>query len=164
MFPCIGIYAYYSDGRERYEKLKASDRPLTVVSSSPTISFPVRSPLSTTTRTDATVNLSQRNFPKLRFWFKRDYTKFTADKKSSDGITGLNQGTKPRGRVRLSENENVMNDFIELEDGTVVDGTTAESIRARFRDVFAEQKGAVERIHEAMPESWGQASDRKSVV
>jgi hypothetical protein len=51
-----------------------------------------------------------------------------------------------------------MNDFIELEDGTVVDGTTAESIRARFRDVFAEQKGAVERIQETMPESWGQAS------
>jgi len=51
-----------------------------------------------------------------------------------------------------------MNDFIELEDGIVVDGTTAESIRARFRDVFAEQKATVERIQEAMPESWGQAS------
>lgn len=51
-----------------------------------------------------------------------------------------------------------MNDFIELEDGTIVDGTTVESIRARFRDVFAEQKTTVERMQETMPESWGQAS------
>ena len=111
-----------------------------------------------TTHTNATVNLSQQNFPDIRFWFKRDYTKFTAAKKSNDGIMGLNQGTKPRGRVRLSENENVMNDFIELMDGTVVDGTTAESIRTHFHDVFAEQKAMVECIQEAMPESWGQAS------
>lgn len=40
----------------------------------------------------------------------------------------LNQGTKPQGRIRLSENENVVNDFIELEDGTIVD---------RFELVFA---------------------------
>jgi hypothetical protein len=50
-----------------------------------------------------------------------------------------------------------MNDFIEFEDGTVVDGTTAENIRARFQDVFAEQKKSFERIHN-MPQSWGQAS------
>lgn len=139
--------------------MKASDRSPASVSSSPAILAPVRLPVTTTTHTNATVNPSQQNFPDIRFWFKRDYTKFTAAKKSNDGITGLNQGTKPRGRVRLSaENENVMNDFIELEDGTVVDGTTAESIRAHFRDVFAEQKATVERIQEAMPESWGQAS------
>jgi hypothetical protein len=108
--------------------------------------------------TNATVDATQQNFPKMCFWFKRDYMKFTQTKKSNDGITGLNQGTKPRGRVRLQENENVMNDFVELEDGTIVDGTTAESIRAHFRDVFAEQKTTVERMQETMPESWGQAS------
>jgi hypothetical protein len=111
-----------------------------------------------TTYTNATVNPSQQNFPNIRFWFKQDYTKFTAAKKLNDGITGLNQGMKPWGRIWLSENENVMNDFIELEDGTVVDETTAKSICARFHDVFAKQKAMVEHIQEAMPESWGQAS------
>jgi hypothetical protein len=133
---------------------QVSFSPLTVPAPNP---HP--SPVTAAPSIDARLNPSQKDFPDLRFWFKRDYTKVANTKKLNDGITGLNQGARPRGRVRLvSENENVMNDFIELEDGTIVDGTTAENIRARFRDIFAEQKKTVERMQETMPESWGQAS------
>jgi hypothetical protein len=83
--------------------------------------------------------------------------KVTNARKSNDGIMGLNQGVKPRGWVRLSENENIMNNFIEFEDSTIMDRTTVENIRAQFWDVFAEQKKTFEHIHN-MPQSWGQAS------
>jgi hypothetical protein len=80
-------------------------------------------------------------------------------KKSNDGVTALHQEANSRGRSRLSEgNVNVMCDFIELQDGTVVDGATAEHIRARFRDTFAEQKISATRMKETVPKTWGEAS------
>lgn len=80
-------------------------------------------------------------------------------KKSNDGVTALHQEANSRGRSRLSEgNVNVMCDFIELQDGAVVDGATAEHIRARFRDTFAEQKISATRMQETVPKTWGEAS------
>ena len=80
-------------------------------------------------------------------------------KKSNDGVTALHQEANLRGRSRLSEgNVNVMCDFIELQDGTVVDGATAEHIRARLRDTFAEQKISAMRMQESVPKTWGEAS------
>jgi len=157
------IYAYYSPHSERYKKFKAasSEQPAVPVSFSPA-TIPAPNPhllhAATAPSTEAGLNPSQQDFPDVCFWFKRDYMKVTKARKSNDGITGLNQGARPHGRVRLSENENVMNDFIELEDGTIVDGTTAESIRTQFRDVFVELKMNVERNQETMLGSWGQAS------
>jgi hypothetical protein len=157
------MYTYYPLCSERYKKLKAasSEQPAMPVSFSPaTVPAPSRHLLQVAAApsTEAGINPSRQDFPDVLFWFKRDSVNVIKARKSDDGITGLNQGARPRGRVRLSENENVMNDFIELEDGTIVDGTTAESIRARFRDVFMELKMTVERNQETMPGSWGQAS------
>jgi hypothetical protein len=107
----------------------------------------------------AHVNPNQRDYPDIRFWFKRDYTQAVKDKKSNDGVTALNQEANSRGRARLSEgNVNVMCDFIELQDGAVVDGVTAENIRARFRDTFAEQKISATHMQETVPKTWGEAS------
>ncbi|KIK04753.1 hypothetical protein K443DRAFT_120775 [Laccaria amethystina LaAM-08-1] len=97
----------YNKIDKHYRKLKASDRPPISVSSAPIIPAPLPLlPVTMAADTNATVDARQQNFPKMCFWFKRDYMKFTQTKKSNDGITGLNQGTKLWGRVQLQENEN----------------------------------------------------------
>jgi hypothetical protein len=104
-------------------------------------------------------NPIQRDYPGIQFWFKREYTQAVKIKKSNDGVTAVHQEANSRGRTRLSEgNVNVMCDFIELQDGTVVDGVTAEHIRARLRDTFAEQKISAMRMQETVPKTWGEAS------
>ena len=44
-----------------------------------------------------------------------------------------------------------MCDFIELQDGMVVDGVTAEHIQAWFHNTFTEQKISATHIQETVP-------------
>ena len=97
-------------------------------------------------------NPNQQDYPDIQFWFKRNYIQAVKSKKSNDGVTALHQEVNSHGWLRLSEsNVNVMCDFIELQDGMVVDGVTVEHIQAWFHDTFTEQKISATHIQETVP-------------
>ena len=83
-------------------------------------------------------NPNQQDYPDIQFWFKHDYTQAVKLKKSNDGVTVRYQEVNLHGQSRLSEsNVNVMCNFIELQDGTVVDRVTAEHIQARLTPLLS---------------------------
>ena len=53
-----------------------------------------------------------------------------------------------------ASNENVATDYIELEDGQVVEGDKAANIRKRVRDIFKEMKSSTKMV---LPKTWSEA-------
>ena len=100
-------------------------------SSLPTLAAPIPMPTVPPLQAPASYlhvnpNPNQQDYPDIQFWFKCDYTQAVKLKKSNDGVTALHQGANLHGQSRLSEsNVNIICNFIELQDGTVVDGVTA---------------------------------------
>lgn len=103
--------------------------------------------------------LDQKDYPNIRFWKKTDWTEFFSTKKSStkgNTATKLNEPVKPRGKTRISESdENVNDQYLEKEDGSTMGGTEAGELRALLRGIFSEQKMV---DPENMPPNWGSAA------
>ena len=71
----------------------------------------------------------QKDYPDIRFWKKTDWTEFCSKKKdltTRKTATKLNESMKPRGKTRISESdENINNQYLEKEDGSTIGGTEA---------------------------------------
>jgi hypothetical protein len=88
--------------------------------------------------------LCQKDYPKIKFWFKRQWTEFTNNQPAN--------ALSSRGRSRASQGINVAMQYVELEDGTVIDGDRATEMRKFARGVWVSfaKNGAP-------PSKWGQA-------
>jgi hypothetical protein len=107
------------------------------------------------TSTSKSPTLKKDDFPAIKFWRQRDYTQYLNSKKKSRGIVDPNNASYQRGGTRLAvSNENVATDYIELEDGQVVEGDKAANIRKRVRDIFKEMKSSAKMV---LPKTWSEA-------
>jgi hypothetical protein len=87
----------------------------------------------------------RENHPLIKFWYKRDYLQLENVKKKTAAVLDptLAKQPAPRGSTRLAHgNENVATDYIEMEDGEIVSGSTAQSIRSTLRNILKEVKEA----------------------
>jgi len=91
--------------------------------------------------------LRQEDYPKIKFWFKRQWTEF-----SNDHPTNATSGVQARGRSRAAQGINVTMQYVELEDGTVISGDRATEIRKFARAIWV----SVAKTG-APPSKWGQA-------
>jgi hypothetical protein len=93
--------------------------------------------------------LNRENYPNVKFWFKRHWTEFSNDQLTD--IT-LPVGTQSRGRARASLNVNVAMRYVEMEDGSLIDGDRASVIRKFARAIWVSfgKRGRA-------PARWGQA-------
>ncbi|KAF8958602.1 hypothetical protein BDZ97DRAFT_1923497 [Flammula alnicola] len=97
----------------------------------------------------------QDDYPGVKYWTRREYNQHLNSKKKAAGVVDPMQVKKRRGGARLSEsNENTATDYIELEDGTIVDGDTAQSIRKLMRSIFIEMEKSRTM---ALPDTWSEA-------
>ena len=112
-------------------------------------------PLLSTNRTpDLYLGLTRANaairFPHIALWDQQDYKKVKKVKKAGGDVLHVGQHKPVRGSARMNEGENVMLDFVELDDGTIVDGNTAKLIRDELRSVYNELKKK-----DLLPKTWG---------
>jgi hypothetical protein len=111
--------------------------------------------IPTVTSTSKPPSLKKDDFPDIKFWRQRDYTQYLNSKKKSRSIVDPNNAPYQRGGTRLaSSNENVATDYIELEDGQVVEGDKAANIRKRVRDIFKEMRSSAKMV---LPKTWSEA-------
>ena len=91
--------------------------------------------------------LHREDYPKIKFWFKRQWTEF-----SNNHSTNSTSGPQARGRSRAAQGINVTMQYVELEDGTIISGDRATEIRKFARAIWVSisKKGA-------LPSKWGQA-------
>jgi hypothetical protein len=91
--------------------------------------------------------LSRENYPNIRFWMKRQWNEYSDDK-----VTDIHAGSHTRGRGRAAQGINVTMCYVELEDGTVINGDRAGEIRKFARCIWVSfsKKGTP-------PSKWGQA-------
>ncbi|KAJ7027372.1 hypothetical protein C8F04DRAFT_1399548 [Mycena alexandri] len=115
----------------------------------PTTSFPSSSPLSTLP--GATDLADPKEFPLVRWWNRRDFTQSQTKKKT---IT-MNSEAGKRGGSRAAKNINVMHQYLENEDGTVVSGLEAKAMRKHQRTIFREIR---KQMPNELPTTWGNAS------
>jgi hypothetical protein len=92
------------------------------------------------------VSLCQSDFPKVKFWFKRDWNEYQNEQPTDSD----NQAE--RGRGRAAKGVNVTLRFVELEDGTIISGDRASEMRRFARTIwcFFEKEGTA-------PATWGAA-------
>lgn len=136
-----------------------------VASGSPSSSASTSSPPSNPIITipEKYQNLNRQNaaarFPKIKFWSRDDFLK-SNKKQKQDDVLDSSKGKPQRGNARLKEGENVACLYVEEEDGSVVDGHTAEAIRKHLQLIFKELGLA------RLPETWGKAGivDRTYVL
>jgi hypothetical protein len=91
--------------------------------------------------------LRQEDYPRIKFWFKRQWTEFLIDHP-----TNAISGSQSRGRTRSSQGINVTMKYVELEDGTVISGDRANEIRKFARAIWV----SVSKTG-TQPSKWGQA-------
>ena len=91
--------------------------------------------------------LSHENYPNIKFWTKRQWTAFSADK-----VPDVFTGSQARGRACAAQGINVAMRYVELEDGTVITGDRAGDIQKFARSIWVSfsKKGPP-------PSKWGQA-------
>ena len=104
---------------------------------------------SATEYQDITQQNAKTRYPNIRYWTKADYSELGKEKKGKSDILEVEKGKLLRGNAQMKDGENVMMDFVELEDGTVVDGITAAGIRSHMAAIFNEM-AALQRL----PETW----------
>ena len=107
---------------------------------------------------------SKDDYPDIRFWSRASYNAFLQEKKSTAAVFNPVAPQRRRGGARLAQNdENVQDDFIENEDGTIVSGSVAAGIRRVARDSFKELS---EDNQVALPEKFSHIapSSRKFVL
>jgi hypothetical protein len=91
--------------------------------------------------------LRQEDYPKIKFWFKRQWTEF-----SNSHPTNSISGPQARGRSRAAQGINVSMQYVELEDGTIISGDRATEIRKFARAIWVSISKT-----DAPPSKWGQA-------
>ena len=89
-------------------------------------------------------------FPSIVFWDQRDYKEYKNTKKAKSDVLLVDKGKALRGSSRMNEGENVMLDFIELDDGTIADRITAKLIRDELRSIYNEL-----RKKDLLSRTWG---------
>ncbi|KAF8958877.1 hypothetical protein BDZ97DRAFT_2061522, partial [Flammula alnicola] len=100
--------------------------------------------------------LLETDYPAIKYWKKKMYTKAMDAKKNDGSLLKVNEGKPLRGKTRLAETgENVAMDYIETPDGKSIDGITASSIRTYLRSLFIELNNAALKGGIPMPTSWG---------
>ena len=91
---------------------------------------------------DAYVGLTREDtsarFPRIAFWDQKDFKKSKENQNSNNDVARAGESKPARGSARMKEGENVMMDFVELEDGKIVDGLTAKLIRDELRAICHE--------------------------
>jgi hypothetical protein len=121
-----------------------------------TASFPVP-PTGHVSSNNAAYDLpkpKQEDYPEIRFWNKRDYLQIETEKRKTAAVLDpmVQKQRAPRGSTRLAQSdENVATDYIEMENGDIVSGTTAQSIRSTLRNLLKEIK---EKVDMTLPEVW----------
>jgi hypothetical protein len=111
--------------------------------------------ITTSTSTSKPPSLKKDNYPAIKFWRQREYTQHINSKKKSRGVVDPKNAPHQRGGARLAaSNENVATDYIELEDGQVVEGDKAANIRKRVRDIFKEMMSSAKMV---LPKTWSEA-------
>lgn len=88
----------------------------------------------------------------MKFWFKRHWTGFLNDQLTDITSDASPAGIQSRGRARASLNVNVAMRYVEMEDGTLIDGDRASEIRKFARAIWVSfgKRGRA-------PAKWGQA-------
>ncbi|KAF9470350.1 hypothetical protein BDN70DRAFT_713990 [Pholiota conissans] len=107
-------------------------------------------------------NPKQDDYPRVRFWFSNAYKEFSDKKKTGNAVLDPT-ALRVASRKRFTENgENVATDYIETEDGQIVDGRVAKSIRDHLRAIYNEMEKSKKKV---LPAVWGDVglSDRKYV-
>ena len=96
----------------------------------------------------------QEDYPEIKYWHKRDYVQIENAKKRTAAVLDptIPKQRAPRGSTRLAQSdENVATDYIETENGDIVSGTTAQSIRSTIRNLLKEIKETKGML---LPEVW----------
>jgi hypothetical protein len=91
--------------------------------------------------------LRQEDYPKIKFWFKRQWTEFL-----NDHPVNATSGPQARGRSRAAQGINVSMQYVQLEDGTTISGDRATEIRKFARAIWVSFSKTG-----APPSKWGQA-------
>jgi hypothetical protein len=94
--------------------------------------------------------LRQEDYPKIKFWFKRQWTEISNDHPTN--ATSGPQAHQARGRSRAAQGINVTMQYVQLEDGTVISGDRAAKIRTFARAIWV----SISKTG-APPSKWGQA-------
>jgi hypothetical protein len=106
---------------------------------------------------DLTLNLPEKyqglnrengcnRFPGIKFWTQDDFSK--SQKQKQDDVLVGDKGKPKRGNARLKEGENVACQYVEEEDGAVINGRVAEEIRKHLQLLYKQ-------LGSQLPESWG---------
>ena len=105
--------------------------------------------------TDVTVvPPKQTDYPNIKFWFKREWTKYCNELKVAQAsVDNPDTSTGVRGKSRAAEGINVMMLYIETEDGRPVDGDVASDIREAARSIWTKLDDVG-----IAPARWGQAN------
>ena len=93
---------------------------------------------------ETAVPLKQSNYPKVKFWHRRNWTAF--QNRVQDELRMV-----VRGRSRSSKGINVMMLYVESEDGVPVDGDMAKHIREKAKSFWYG-------LADNAPVRWGQAT------
>ena len=98
-------------------------------------------------------------FPDINFWTTQDYNKWESERNKMADVLEVGSKKPQRGNARAREGENVMYNFVEEEDGGVVDGHVASAIRKLMQSIF---NGMGDRV----PQKWRQAgkNDRDYIL
>ena len=93
--------------------------------------------------------LNHSNYPKVRFWFRKDWVN---QKKEKLGITKVIESSTTGDKGRGPTSINVTLRYVEDEQGVVVDGFRASEMRKFARSIWNQLAGAGK-----APRSWGKA-------
>ncbi|KAG6825574.1 hypothetical protein H0H92_003224 [Tricholoma furcatifolium] len=93
--------------------------------------------------------LRQEDYPKVKYWFKHEWTAAQRERKDSGDGREVT-----RGGARTAKGVNVMQQFIEDENGGVVDGFMASDIRKHARALWNSFADAG-----CHPTTWGKISN-----
>ncbi|THU87218.1 hypothetical protein K435DRAFT_867505 [Dendrothele bispora CBS 962.96] len=78
------------------------------------------------------IPLKREDYPDVKFWTRKAW------KEEEDRQKALSRGKGQRGGTRAAKGINVAQRYIEMDDGTVIDGTRAASIRRLARQMWAQ--------------------------
>lgn len=80
--------------------------------------------------------LRKADYPKVRFWTRKDWDLHERSNKSVMDVESAAPLRALRGKARAALGENVMTLYVEDADGNVIDGYRAKDMRKHAREVF----------------------------
>jgi len=119
------------------------------MSTSPTLTLTPTPNFATTSNVLSEQLLSHSDYPKVHFWFRRDWVN---RKKEKLGITKVNESSTTGDKGRGPMGVNVTLRYVEDEHGTVIDGFRGSEMRKFARSIWSQLARAGK-----APRSWGKA-------